>query len=428
MRRWHGSIVRTQLAQLSSERSFSVPLGCHPSSSFFEVANRSGFAPGRRGSVRRPVATGQRTRYYEEVPRLRTSQHDKVQVAIEELATVASGIRGLDIKHDHTDRVTVTVGKENWPANVLALDAVSEGLAEQLVATETSGSKIVVANQLSAEAKDVLARTNESSGTFGWSWLDRRGELQLNHPTAIGTVHFDQGALDPRSALPSGWSLPTPASDGPIRGRPASATRRRCFSTRPNGLLFACRRCRRTSHGAVGDAAKLLQNAGLILPRRTRGSRPVLGSCRSLGRPDHAGGIHADVDQAQRWGARTMTPKSRGGPRWRRPSRRVGGACFCGRRSAMDLGAGRGRCPACRTITLHGLVGGLCGGHRRTSHAFGLPSPTTTTHPSRATVSPDTPSSVSRGRTGSGPGAGSWNPRPMDPRLSGYPPCLVIPH
>ena len=46
------------------------------------------------------------------MPRLRTSPNDQVQVAIEELTTVASGVRGLDIEHDHSDRVTITVGKE----------------------------------------------------------------------------------------------------------------------------------------------------------------------------------------------------------------------------------------------------------------------------------------------------------------------------
>jgi len=250
------------------------------------------------------------------VPRLRTSQNDQVQVAIEELVTVASAIRGLDIKHDHTDRVTVTVGKENWPAKVLALDAVSERLAEQLVATEARGSKIVVANQLSAEAKDVLARTNESRGTFGWSWLDRRGELQLNHPTAIGAVHFDRGALNPRSALPSGWSLATPASDGPIRGRAGISYAAALLldpTKRPSIRNVAA--AAGMSHGAVGDAAKLLQKAGLILPAGAPEVPDLFWALAAVWGPTRITPVASmpTSDQAQRWGARTDDP---GEPGW----------------------------------------------------------------------------------------------------------------
>jgi hypothetical protein len=145
-----------------------------------------------------------------------------VQLAIDELTTVASGIRGLGIEYDHDDWVTASVGREEWRARVVPPDAVSESVAEQLVTPEPHGATIVVASQLSAEAKDVFAQTNERSGTFGWSWLDRRGELQLNHATATGVVRFDKGSLSHSAVLPASWSLATPASDGPIRGRAGS--------------------------------------------------------------------------------------------------------------------------------------------------------------------------------------------------------------
>jgi hypothetical protein len=52
-----------------------------------------------------------------------------VHVAIEELITLASGIRGLGIEYDHGDWVTIAVGKVRWPARVVARDAVSERVA-----------------------------------------------------------------------------------------------------------------------------------------------------------------------------------------------------------------------------------------------------------------------------------------------------------
>ena len=240
------------------------------------------------------------------MPRLRTSPNDQVQVAIEELTTVASGVRGLDIEHDHSDRVTITVGKEKWPARVLARDAVSESVANQLVATEARGSKIIVANQLSGEARDVLARTNDRNGTFGWSWLDRRGELQLNHPTAVGAVHFDRGALNPSSALPSSWSLAAPASDGPIRGRAgiSYATALLLDPTRRPSIRDVAKGAG-MSHGAVGDAAKLLQAAGLILPSGAPANPELFWALAAVWGPTRVTPVASmpTSDQAERWGA-----------------------------------------------------------------------------------------------------------------------------
>lgn len=241
------------------------------------------------------------------VPRLRTSPNDQVLIAIEELTTVASTIRGMSIEHDHTDRVTVTVGKEKWPARVIARDAVSASVAAELVATETRGSTIVVANQLSAEARDVLARTNDGNGTFGWSWFDRRGELQLNHPAAIGAVHFDRGALNPSAALLSTWSLTTPASDGSIRGRAGISYAAALLldpTKRPSIRNVAT--AAGMSHGAVGDAAKLLQKAGLILPAGAPEVTDLFWALAAVWGPTRITPVASTPtsDQAQRWGAR----------------------------------------------------------------------------------------------------------------------------
>lgn len=201
------------------------------------------------------------------MPRLRTSQHDQVDAAIEELVALASTLRGLNINPDHDDWVTVSVGAKSWPARVIARDAVSRSAARQLLTTEARSAKIVVANQLSAEAKDEFARRNRASDNFRWSWLDRRGELQLNDPSATGVYQFDLGALDHSAPLPGGWRLAAPASNGPIRGRAGISYAAAILlgpPRRPSIREVAAEVG--MSHSAVGDAAKLLRDSGLILP------------------------------------------------------------------------------------------------------------------------------------------------------------------
>lgn len=163
------------------------------------------------------------------------------------------------------DHVTVTVGQHSWPAKVIARDAVSLRDAQHLVDTETRGSKIVVANQISTEAKDFLAEQNTASRNFGWSWLDRRGELALNHPKASGVIQFDLDAIDRNPVRPGGWGLASPRSDGPIRGRAGISYAAAVLldaTSRPSIREVAA--AAGMSHGAVGEAAKLLRDTGLI--------------------------------------------------------------------------------------------------------------------------------------------------------------------
>jgi hypothetical protein len=161
--------------------------------------------------------------------------------------------------------VNLSVGRQSWPAKVIALDAVSVRDAQRLVDTEPRGSKIIVANQLSTEAKDFLAHHNERLRSYGWSWLDRRGELQLNHPKASGVVHFDRLSSTHR-ALSGGWKLATPRSDGPIRGRAgmSCAAALLLHPDAPSSIRVIARQAQ-MSHGAVGEASKLLREAGLVL-------------------------------------------------------------------------------------------------------------------------------------------------------------------
>jgi len=238
------------------------------------------------------------------VPRLRTSPGDQVETAIEELVTLASNLRGLDIDRDHDDWVTVTVGAESWPARVIARDAVSRGLAQQLVTTEARSSKIVVADRLSADAKDEFAQQNLTSHNFQWSWLDRRGELQLNHPATTGIYRFDQGALTHRTPLPGAWRLAAPASDGPIRGRAGIGYAAALLldpTRRPSIREVAA--AAGMSHGAVGDAAKLLRESGLIRPTGEPETPDLFWTLAAVWGPTRITPVAAvpTHDQAKRW-------------------------------------------------------------------------------------------------------------------------------
>ncbi len=103
------------------------------------------------------------------MPRLRTAPDRQVDTAIEELVTIASTARGIAIHRTGDDQVTATVGNHSWPAKVIARDAVSLRDAQHLAATEARGSKVVVANHLSNDAKDFLAEQNAASRNFEWS-------------------------------------------------------------------------------------------------------------------------------------------------------------------------------------------------------------------------------------------------------------------
>lgn len=181
--------------------------------------------------------------------------------------TIAATARGVTVDRSGEDQVAVTVGRQSWPATVIARDAVSLRDAQHLIATEARGSKVVVANQLSAEAKDLLTEENATGRSFGWSWLDRRGELALNHPKASGVIQFDLDAMDRNPSRPGGWGLASPRSDGPIRGRAGISYASAVLldpTSRPSIREVAA--AAEMSHGAVGEAARLLRDAGLIRP------------------------------------------------------------------------------------------------------------------------------------------------------------------
>jgi len=142
-----------------------------------------------RQDVQRPVATGHQTlgtntlsgvrqaqdtgQIDSHVPTLRTQADQQLDAAIEELDALTRGNRGLGARRSGPDQVTLAVGGVTWPARVIARSSVSAREVQELIATEARGSKIIVARQISSEAKDLIIEHNRSLRSFGWSWLDR---------------------------------------------------------------------------------------------------------------------------------------------------------------------------------------------------------------------------------------------------------------
>ncbi len=248
-------------------------------------------------------------------------------------------------------------------------------------------------------------------------------------PSALSTSTKAHSILARR--CPAVGALPHQHPMGPFAAAPASATRRRCFSTRRNGLLFAlsplppeCRMVqlatRRSSCRMQGSSCPLahprFQTCSGLLPQS--GDRP--GSrrwhpCRR--RIRHNTGEHEP-----------MTPKSRGGhsvattqqPRGGRRSLRseVGHGSGCRQRPMPGVPNDHSPRPRGRTM-------------RRSSPYLPRvwPAVTDNDRPPTSSRSFSRHSILCFSRSNwLRTGRGSRNPRPMDPRLSGYPPCLVIPH
>jgi hypothetical protein len=202
------------------------------------------------------------------MPKLRTGADQQVDAAVEELITLGAHTRGIGVEPgSKRGWVRLTVGRHSWPARVLARDAASLADVQRVVGGEAPSSTLLVANQISTEAKDYLDHRNHAGATQWWSWLDRRGELQLNNPRASGVVHFERSATNRRPSTSGGWRAATPQTNGPIRGRAGISLAAALLldPTHPPSIRAVARRAE-MSHGAVGDASIRLREAGLIPP------------------------------------------------------------------------------------------------------------------------------------------------------------------
>lgn len=201
------------------------------------------------------------------MPTLRTPQDQQLDGAIEELEALTAGNRTMAARRSGPDQVTLAVGTVTWLARVIARSSVSARDVQELIATEARGSKVIVARQLSSEAKDLLMEHNRSQRTFAWSWLDRRGELQLNNPKSSGTLQFQGERPGQHGPAGGSWPLAAPSSDGPIRGR-AGMNCAAALLLQPDDppSIRTVARQAGMSHGAIGEAMKLLQSSGLLRP------------------------------------------------------------------------------------------------------------------------------------------------------------------
>lgn len=195
------------------------------------------------------------------MPAIRTGQGDQSALALEDLTSIAKRSAGLSISlHTPPDRVTVGgVGSKPWQAKVHHRSSLSPREAQRLVACATRGAHVVVADQISADAKEYLASIS------GWSWLDRRSELRLRHGSAELEIRLSP---TPENTQPGGVTLAAPASDGPIRGRAGISYAAALLLQDTAGQPSIRSVARRVGMAAssVSDAAGLLRAAGLILP------------------------------------------------------------------------------------------------------------------------------------------------------------------
>ena len=198
--------------------------------------------------------------------RVRTIAVEQADAAIEELLAVTEGLWGIEVTRSGPQQVTVRANDVPWPATVVVRESIAVRDLDPLEASR--GSKLIVANRISGEAK---ARALELTRTtpFGWSWFDRvHGELQLNHPQTTAVVHVPAAAGTVGS--PGPLRLARTSAEGPIRGRAGISTAAALLLT-PDATptIRSVATAVGMSHGAVGAAVKQLREAGLIRPDGT---------------------------------------------------------------------------------------------------------------------------------------------------------------
>lgn len=193
--------------------------------------------------------------------RSRTGQANQSALAVEDLSMIANHSAGLLISLlTPPDRVTVEgVGSKPWHAKVHHRSSLSPREARMLVAGATRGANLVVADQISADAKEYLASVPS------WGWLDRRSELRLRHGSAELEIRLSPASED---SQPGGVTLAAPASDGPIRGRTRISYAAALLLQGPAGPPSIRSVARRVgmAPSTVSDASGLLRDAGLLLP------------------------------------------------------------------------------------------------------------------------------------------------------------------
>lgn len=161
------------------------------------------------------------------MPGIRTSECEQVALALDDLASIAEGSAGVSIDLiEPGDWVTINgIGHKPWAARVHARSSMSPREARALVSGEPQGAHVVVADQISAEAKEYLATVRN------WGWLDRRNELRLRHGMADLEIRLPPRDDASRSA--PGLALPHRRATGLFAVEPALVTPPRCSCRTP---------------------------------------------------------------------------------------------------------------------------------------------------------------------------------------------------
>lgn len=196
------------------------------------------------------------------MPGIRTSESELVALALDDLASIAEGSAGVSIDLiEPGDWVTIKrIGQKPWAARVHARASMSPREARALVGGEPQGAHVVVADQISAEAKEYLATVRN------WGWLDRRNELRLRHGMADLEIRLPPRDDASRSA--PGLALAAPASDGPIRGRAGISYAAALLlqdTAGPPSIRSVARKMGMAA-STFSEAVSHLREAGLILP------------------------------------------------------------------------------------------------------------------------------------------------------------------
>ena len=175
-------------------------------------------------------------------------QQEELALAVDSLA-VALGSLGIDVEavaDSAEPRVELRVDERRLPLRPIAVAYATGSWAASAVAKALPGTPcVVVADRITAEARDVLA-------SAGWSWLDRRGRLHLR---GLGIRIDTDVASEIRQA----------SSGPPIAGR-AGITVAFWLCSHPEGALSPTKSAPelRLAPSSISVAVRRLAEAGLV--------------------------------------------------------------------------------------------------------------------------------------------------------------------
>ncbi|MGZ4689329.1 MAG: hypothetical protein ACXVJW_14395 [Acidimicrobiia bacterium] len=230
------------------------------------------------------------------MPTLRIEREEQETMAVDDLVDLASRVPGLDVTPTGPRTVSFHLTDGSWPATVVPVDSAGLADAERLTSTTAAGWKVVVGNKLSEDARTHLTRQ-------GWSWFDRRFGAHIASKGQALDIVFVAGAQsvgDDEGANTGPVLLASPRSDGAIRGRAgiSYAAALLLDPEQPPSMRSVAREVG-MSPGAISNAAKLLDAAGLVVDGRPA-VPDLFWALAEVWRPVKAAGVAAVPDPSSR--------------------------------------------------------------------------------------------------------------------------------